>query len=464
MRPIRLGLTQHNTTRQSLKLLLVVCAMIFAAVPVAADTPATETAKPASQTSVANSPNGDASASKPSAEQALVIDMRETLDATQSPAPTPESTIVTEYQDAIAQIEVRNGAYAPALTEQLLGLGTSLQQLNRHEEALEVLKRGVHLSRINNGLYSREQIPLLHSEIRSYMALGDFDAVDQRQRYLYRVERQALGDTEDSAKALIRQADWQRQAYLLDVGEQENQTGRLMIMWDLYRMAFNEFASLYGKNAAELRAPLIGMLQTQYLFAGHRGFDQYTASESTDIRMLTVTSDTYRRGEAVLNGILELNIVNGASVTQHVRDTVALGDWAWWFGKEDAALIYYQQARELIPQSLDPEGLEDELFGLPTVLPALAGIGALPRPDWSDNGLLSVSFTVTEKGRVDQLEQLRKDEVELDRNGGRLLRALRGTRFRPRFEDGVPVATEGLVWSWQPEDWQSSQSMAINQR
>ena len=64
-------------------------------------------------------------------------------------------------RNAISEIESSHGAYAAGLPEQMLSLGLSLQKQERHGEALAVFKRGVHLARINNGLYSAEQIPLL---------------------------------------------------------------------------------------------------------------------------------------------------------------------------------------------------------------------------------------------------------------------------------------------------------------
>ena len=138
--------------------------------------------------------------------EAMVIDLRNTVDQRAAPEPAPESSLVLEYRNAIATQERLGGAYAPGMTEQLLGLGAALQELNRHEEAIDVFKRGAHIARINSGLYSGEQIALLRSEIRSHLAMGQFDVVDERQRYLYRVERRALSSRSESAVALMRQA------------------------------------------------------------------------------------------------------------------------------------------------------------------------------------------------------------------------------------------------------------------
>ena len=48
--------------------------------------------------------------------------------------------------DSISQIESRDGAYAAGLPEQMLSLGLALQQQNRHGEAIDAFKRGVHLA------------------------------------------------------------------------------------------------------------------------------------------------------------------------------------------------------------------------------------------------------------------------------------------------------------------------------
>mgnify|MGYP001764207792 CR=1 FL=1 len=96
------------------------------------------------------------------------------------------------YQDAIAEIESSEGAYAGQLPESLLGLGLNLQAQGRHVDAIKALRRGVHLARINEGLYCTQQIPLLQGEITSYRAIGDYAAADERQNYLYRVQTRSL--------------------------------------------------------------------------------------------------------------------------------------------------------------------------------------------------------------------------------------------------------------------------------
>ncbi len=385
--------------------------------------------------------------------EAMVIDLRNTLDQRAAPEPAPESSLVLEYRNAIATQERLGGAYAPGMTEQLLGLGAALQQLNRHEEAIDVFKRGAHIARINSGLYSGEQIALLRSEIRSHMAIGQFDLVDERQRYLYRVERRALSNLSESAEALMRQAKWQQEAFLMRVGDPETLPGRLMVTWDLYRLALTDMIELYGNASPELRRPLMGMLTSQYLLAGHRGFPHYKASKDSDAQLAALTSTTYKRGVAVINALIELNEANDLAIEQKVEDTAALGDWAQWFGKYSEAEIHYATAMNLIDTAEQPE-LMAQFFAQPVPLPAVDGLDSLPPHAEGDHGPLTVSFSVTETGRVKDFEEVARPELEDDKILRRLVRTLKDTRFRPGFDGSQPIASQGLLWSFDADAWE----------
>ena len=79
----------------------------------------------------------------------------------------------------------------------------------------------------------------------------------------------------------------------------------------------------------------------------------------------------------------------------------------------------------------------------------------IPAPYWDDRGALVVSFSISDTGRVMDLERVGEPEVEKEeaKDINRLLRALRRTRFRPMFTDGLPIASETIIWSWSPSAW-----------
>jgi hypothetical protein len=254
-------------------------------------------------------------------------------------------------------METNAGAFAPGLTEQLLGLGLNLQALDRHAEAAKVLKRGVHVSRVQSGLYAADQIPLLRAEIRSHIALGQFDEADEHQRYLARVESEALTGTPASIAALIDQGEWAEQAWDLRLGDQEAHPEHLARSWEYYRLAYNQSTQLYGDRSLELLKPLEGMLRLQYRFADLQRENASNSSfDGTSYRQTSALGGAYRRGEAVLSTIFGLKMVNGSSAGEQARDLTRLGDWARWMGRRSDARSYYDKAwRRITPPPVVPE-------------------------------------------------------------------------------------------------------------
>ena len=398
-----------------------------------------------------------------STNEALILDMRQNLASEDSVASQEDAT-TSAYQQLIADLEDLQGAYDPALSEQLFALGAALQSQARHEEAVDVFKRGVHIARVNTGLYSAEQLTMLRAEINSHLMLGNFVQADERQRYLYRVERRALrANSTASAQALLDQARWQRQAYVLGIGENDARFGRLQAMWQLNRMALEEVINTEGDTSPALLTPLYGMLQSQYLMAGYQGFDEVLAGLGTDDRQLANNGLAYKQGVSVLEAIMQINIANNPNdMRQRARDLTQLSDWSWWFGARNKALENYRAAYDVIAKSDDPEALFEELFAAPTPLPDIDGIEPLPAyntNETNDEGVLAIRFGVTDTGQVTDITQLRAPENEPEDafiSNDRFLRHLRRVRFRPTFQEGELKSRTDIVWSFNPQTWQTN--------
>ena len=92
----------------------------------------------------------------------------------------------------------------------------------------------------------------------------------------------------------------------------------------------------------------------------------------------------------------------------------------------------------------DAQVKAQQLFGEPVALPDVAGIALLPPVVAPNEAAVTLAFGVNEYGRVRNLERLDDNEAD-DRQAYRLMRKLRKTAFRPRFEAGQPVETENIV-------------------
>lgn len=369
-----------------------------------------------------------------------------------------EAANVRRYRDQIAQLELEGGAYNPALTEPILELGMALQRAGLHGEAIDLLKRGVHLARVNNGLYSEIQLALLESEIKSHIALGQFTEADERHRYLYRVQQRTLKDA-GRGLALMRQARWQRRAYELELDE--DGFNRLINMWNLHRMALAEFAETNGDASPTLLPPLYGMLRAQYLMSGSSGessngrFQRDGFSVRGDEgRFHAFRGESYRQGDSVIRAIFDVRAAQpGNDRLSRAEVLVMMGDWRLWHGRYSKAMEAYAEAIiELAPAENAQDGMQ-KLFGTPIPLPALAGIRPLPDRVPPEQGDLLLTFNVDERGRVRDLARL--DDSESNSGiANRIMRTLRGTPFRPRFDTGEPVTTTGIEWAYDTSLWQ----------
>lgn len=365
------------------------------------------------------------------------------------PADTGE---IQAFRDALAGLESDQGAYGGALSEQLISLGFALQQLGRHQEAISMFKRGVHLVRVNNGLHSAEQIPFIQGEIVSNLAIGELIEVDQRQSYLIRVQQRNLISGELYVQDLIKQAGWQYNAYELGIDDKEHTFGRILNMWDLYRLAINDIMDREGATSIQLLPPLHGMLKAQYLISKYQvsvGKDSDFSVRSEHRRFDSFLTQNYKKGNSIIRAIYSVEQVNFGEHGLPIAETlVMLGDWMMWHGKRDTANEAYLDAlRELA--ALDDAQIQiEQLFGEPVALPDIDGIRPLPPAVETDQGDILLEFKVNPRGHV--IELVRLDESEADKvKANRLMRKLRKTTFRPRFADGEPIVTEKIVRAYE---------------
>ncbi len=323
----------------------------------------------------------------------------------------PDALVV--YEDFIASMETTDGAYAPGLPEQLLGLGLNLQMLNRHREAAKIFKRGVHVSRVQSGLYTGSQIPLLKAEIRSLAALEQYGLVDERQRYLARVESRSLTNRATSIHALMDQAAWAEEAWILEVGDMESRPNFLNRSWTYYQLAYNQAIEFYGPFSKELLEPLEGMLRLNYRFASLSQSTSSDRSNRDNFQHSSTLAAIYRQGESVLKTIYKLNLQNTGSATKQAEDLARLGDWAWWVGRRTDARRYYQRAwnritlgDEVKPKFKSP--IHEENIGVKNEL----GVEA-PTDEVTQKVSLQQTFSVT-NGENTKIQQADSEPQPVD--------------------------------------------------
>ena len=241
------------------------------------------------------------------------------------------------------------GAYDPRQQETLWNEAIYLQSSGQHSEAIEKLKRAAHLSRINDGLNAKSQLPYLRAEIVSHRALEQLAMADERQAYLSRIESTTIPSGPEKVEALLAQAEWHQYALLQNIDEEEETTARMGKAWNFYRRALNESIATYGEESEALIPALEGMVRAQYLLAGHRGIGAAMPGKmDRDATNYAAGKATFKRGLSVLVAMQKLNRDSlGVSREIQAEDLLRMGDWAWWTGNRMNAISFYQEALSL---------------------------------------------------------------------------------------------------------------------
>lgn len=302
------------------------------------------------------------------------------------------------------------GAYDPRQQESLWNTAIELQIQGRHEEAIPVLKRATHLSRISDGLNAASQLPYVRAEIQSYRALGELALADERHTYLSRIEKQVLPSGPEKIDALLKQAEWHQYALLEDIDEEEAIQARMGKAWNFYRRALNESVATYGESSAELLPALHGMVRAQYLLAGHQGVGGAMPGNMRRERTSPSQSKAvFKRGISLLIAMQQLNrdrLV--ASREVQAEDLIRMGDWAWWTGNRNFAFEFYGDAIKLANGEVLNRGpaATAELAGEEDVKNALA-----PTSDASEENAAEKEIAATESLAEEPVDTLSEDSL-----------------------------------------------------
>jgi hypothetical protein len=193
------------------------------------------------------------------------------------------------------------------------------------------------------------------------------------------------------------------------------------------------------------------MLQAQYLISGYdwRESDQVFGEEGQLneplLRFKAYSAESYEQGSAILEAMAGIEQQHGAQdSTALASNLVMLGDWHLWNGRTEAAWQAYRDAEAELARGGAAQTQLQQLFGEPVALPAIAELNPLPPTVDPRQADVLLAFGVSEEGRVRDLQRMDDNEAD-DRQASRLMRQLRRTTFRPRFEAGQPVETEKLV-------------------
>jgi hypothetical protein len=356
------------------------------------------------------------------------------------------------YLQRVQEQVWRQGPYGAGLSETLLDAANYFQGRGDIEQAIVLLRRSVHLTRINDGLNSDLQLPLLDTLLENYINTGDLEAAEKIQAWRLHVQRQNYQPGQaEYIEATVAYAAWQSKLWMLNPTPDEPE--RLLRIWTQLGelMTAGEDAPL---TTAQLRSVVFGQLRMLYLISvsdfglnpetelslGRSLSPEQAAPDISRSKIQHLKKSAYTRGMAQLKLLQESYGETGAE-TERAEVQRQLADWHLWFGNKRRAARHYGLAWDLL--AADASGqYRQAWFAEPVELPAgdilYAGVPGGREP--LDVQRVNMQFSVSDQGKAGQIETLTAVGEEQEDNY-RLKRLLKKTRFRPRMEAGELVET-----------------------
>ena len=377
--------------------------------------------------------------------------------AADAPGPRPLPAMrsapeAAEWERRIQEGEYAAGPYGAGLAETLQDAGNYFHSRGDYRSAIAFWRRAVHLTRVNDGLYSEMQLPILHRLLETYRETGDFESADEIQSYLWYLARQhhAPGDMA-LIEATVEWVDWRRRQWLRN--PDPSRPEHLLSLWQLLDSSSEEDETT--RLTAQQLAPLV-YAQIDLLFAigvSDFGLDRQAemmlgrgygnVHDEPDIdktRIQALQDSAWSRGRTRLETLAERMAEAGDEVGQ-ARALKTLGDWHIWYNNSGRAREAYESSWRLVTGAGDLVS-RARWFSEPLALPAGGALWAEPGTveEFQESVVVSARFTVTDRGRVRDLDT-EAQEPEHRGEAIRLHRLLRGSRFRPRMVDGAVVDT-----------------------
>lgn len=117
---------------------------------------------------------------------------------------------VARREAQLEQLRYGQGVYAPQLQEAYADLGAYLAEHGDFERARQTYTEALQIARINTGLYSTEQLPLILAAAQAGVALKDWQGSDDLQALHWHISQRVFTPGEEAFLAAVKQyGDWQ---------------------------------------------------------------------------------------------------------------------------------------------------------------------------------------------------------------------------------------------------------------
>lgn len=377
----------------------------------------------------------------------------------------------------LRELELSGGPFSPLLRQELQAKGNLLFRSGDIDTALETYDRAAHIIRVNEGLFSLNQIPLVEEIIEAHLARGDLLAANEQQEYLFYLQQKAYNDSspEQLLEALNNFAEWNLFAFnanYLDLASNADEDNNLLDSFSfqtfraesllkaqmLYMQIIDILSNRAQQDDQRLADAERALAITNYLYLTNFDFSSEYGSlpeqRPYDFSAMPKNSLSSRMGmDALERRIDYLASLENMDPLAVLKARLDLTDWLLFSKKRMNALESLQLAwEEASSNGVSSNELNALLYpAYPQAVPAFA------HPRYSREslkvpqdlklhykGYIDLEFTLSQFGLVRSIEILGTSPETVEDINERLLRSLRRSQFRPRFRDGEFVKNDQI--------------------
>jgi tetratricopeptide (TPR) repeat protein len=356
------------------------------------------------------------------------------------------------------------GPYASGLTDPLAGVAQIYKQRGQYDEAIESYRRALHVIRVNDGLKSERQLPLLKDLMAIYRIVGDGQALDDAYHYYFNIHGNGYPPyTEASIAANVEYMAWQREAFGVKIGGKAQSRARAVQAYLRNAQMIEEMAAQTSPNVDWYEDIVMSQMANLYMVMGedleeHMSvgmpsgamYGSELQSEAFVRDRISVIQGTGEKvGRKLIQSLIDMR--PEAPATKRAALYLELGDWNQWNGSLRRANEAYSIVETLLLAENEHELLENwlaEPMELPDERALWRSASGLSR---ERHPVMTVRYDVSEKGDVRNVSVSQSD-ASASWPANRLKRLLRETHFRPRFAGGQPLAATNLERNYQVLD------------
>jgi hypothetical protein len=345
---------------------------------------------------------------------------------------------------SIEQEKAENGPYSEGLIDPLASLALLYQEDGDRSLAAAAIDQALQVVRVNYGLHSLQQAPLLRQAVDNERARGNAAAAWNLEKRLLTLARRHPNDLR--TVPIFREIGDGR----MDVLKQyiNGKYPPEIVLGCYYGPSPYDAVGncRSGSRSVVIRSILADAMRTYSdairVLLRH---DRYSSDELRELETELVRDSylygdrrSYSVGKLSLRRTLAYDVANSEPWLTRITALVEMADWDLLYAQYGPALDTYKQAYSELQVRDIPSASIEQLFSpaTPVLLPTF-----LPNPLVSDqgqqsSGYIDVAFEISKFGASRQVQIIGSSQDATDAAKDWLVQLIKRSRFRPRVVDG----------------------------